>query len=53
MIKWIDDIDYIVIYERYLELTEYDFDLLEHIFDMLISLKRKHQKSFFGPLEVT
>ena len=46
IIVFINDVTYISIYEKYLELTEYDDVLLEKIFDSLISFKRKNRQYF-------
>ncbi len=46
MIKHIDDVNYITIYYRYLDLTKYDYQIIEKIFDYLIFIKRDNEKYF-------
>ncbi len=46
VIKFIDDTSYIPIYEKYIELSEYNFELIENIFDSLIYFKRNNSKFF-------
>ena len=46
MIKYIDDINYISIYYKYLDLIKYDHQIIENIFDHLIFIKRENEKYF-------
>ena len=45
-IKFVDDINYISIYYKYLELSRYDNQVVEQIFDLLVSFKLDNKEYF-------